>query len=828
MVAYVTVPKFRDFLGVDLKSTDIKRGRQFASGGQNVDFTTNNSINKRRGYQHRAVTGYNAGLVEYSKVDTLGVPDPELISIGDTLRKLVTSTLDVSYSGAVEGRVEFILQSTTSTFVFRAIEDNVEKLSYDCGDGLNTVVPISDLIAAIGTVSNFSASTTGDDTQPAAFLEIKREQIVEAGTPLEMSFEYFTDINSGNVTMAGNTSNQGTATYENASFVNLNNVLYITNATDGLFKYDAQTFYKAGMPRGSISSAAVGAAGSLTGSYVYGATYLQIDNQGQVVEGNISEDSSTVVPAAQVIDVTLNNILSASGFNTNAGIVAGAQVTVNTLTLDDGSGGSHTFKQGDTAFFFDSVSGDYITRSITAVAGTTITIDGAAVTVADNAVISNNLRIAIYRTVDSGVTKFLVAEIPNDPFTATQVYSDDLADASLGATYITPRFGHDEPPKCQYITTYRNLLILAGSSSDPSRFYWSDLDGPEFFPTSSHAGDVNTKIGDTIRGLGVNNDQLCVFKDQSIFVGAGDFGNLNFVVDQLTSGDLGCVSHASIQEVREGVLYFLTSRGPYQIVGGQLPSPVGPTVSDSGQVFSRIESFFTDLNQRADFLPRLRRSLAINWPEQAKYVLFVPSEDSTTSSDANENSTVWVFDYSRGAWLPKWTNINGAGGMAVHDSQVYWSSKDSTQDTVSKFLDTYDEYDFADHTTAVDFIYQDSWEHLGEPNIKKKFLRLVMMVLDEIESASWDLTVEMGVEFSKDIVWANLVVPFGDSSSLGWGNSPWGEFAWGEPINISKRLKLKSNKTKALRVSFKNNDLHKNILLTGWEIEVAPTYSELR
>lgn len=827
MVAqYVDVKKFRDFLGVDLKSTDIKRGPQFASGGQNADFTVNNSLNKRRGYQYRANTGFNAGLVEYAKVNTLGVPDPELISIGTTLRKLTTSSLSVSYTGAVEGRVEFILQSTSSTFVMRLVEDNIDKLSVDCGDGVTSIVTIAQLIAALGAVSNFSAITTGDDTQPAAFLEIKREQIVVLGTPLEMAFEYFTDINSGNVAMDGNTSALGNDTYENASFVNLNNVLYLSNSTDGLFKYDGQTFYRAGMPRGDLS-VAIGAGGALTGTYLYGSTYLQIDGQGQVIEGNLSETTSAIVPAAQNVDVTLVNILAASGFNTNAGIVAGAQGPTNTLTLDDGSGGSHTLKEGDTAFFFDSVSADYITRAITTVTATTITVDGAGVTVADNAVISNNLRIAIYRTVNSGVAKFFVAEIPNDPFTATQVYVDSTVDASLGATYILPRYGHDLPPSGQYLTTYRNLLIIAGSQTDPSRFYWSDSDGPEFFPAASHAADINTKIGDVIRGVGVNNDQLCIFKAQSIFVGAGDFANLNFIVDQLTSGDLGCVAHASIQEVREGVLYFLTSRGPYQIIGGQLPSPVGPTISDSGQKFSRIESFFTDLNQQSNVLPRLRRSLAINWPDQAKYILFVPSEDEASGGDANTNSTIWVYDYSRGAWLPNWKNINAAAGLATHNSQVYWASR-ASQDLIAKFLDTNDEYDFADHTVPVEWIYQDNWEHLGAPNIKKKFLRLVMMVLDEIESAEWVLTVEMGVEFSKDIVWASLDIPFGDEGSLGWGESSWDEFPWGEPISVSKKIKLKSNKTKALRVVYKNNQLHKNCLITGWELQVATPYTEVR
>jgi hypothetical protein len=505
----------------------------------------------------------------------------------------------------------------------------------------------------------------------------------------------------------------------------------------------------------------------------------------------------------------------------------GLQSGVNTISVDDGSGGEHSLQVGDTAYFYDGVTSAYVERAVTARTTTTITIAGSPVDVADNDVISNNLRIAIYRTVDSGVSKFFVVEIPNNPYAATRIYVDTTVDANLGAIFVRPRYAHDEPPKCQYLTTYRNLLFAAGSKTEPSRVFWSDSDGPEYFPAASHATDAKTKIGDIISGLGVNNDQILTFKEQSIFVGAGDFANLNFVFDQLTSGDLGCVSHGSIQEVREGVLYFLTSRGPYQIVGGQLPSPVGPTISDAGQQFSRIESFFTDINQDSDILPRLKRSVAINWPNQAKYILFIPSEDGDGTANANANSTVWVFDYSRGAWLPKWTNINSAAGLAIHGDKVYWTAR-STNTLTAKFLDSDDEYDFADHTTAVDFVYEDSWEHLGEPNIDKKFLRLVILLLDDIESVSWDLTVEMGVDFYKDVTWANLTIPFGEADSEGWGLGSWGEFPWGDPVLSTKDIKLKSNKTKALRVIFKNNQLHKNVLLTGWELEIAAPYRGIK
>ena len=132
-------------------------------------------------------------------------------------------------------------------------------------------------------------------------------------------------------------------------------------------------------------------------------------------------------------------------------------------------------KVGDTAYFFDSVSGSYVERQVTAVNTTivpyTITIAGAAVTVADNAVISNNLRIKILRNRNTGVAPVLhweLVEIPNNSFAVNQTFTDNRSDASLVAEFIEPVTDRSPPVPGKYISAYQSLMVTAGNISAPN------------------------------------------------------------------------------------------------------------------------------------------------------------------------------------------------------------------------------------------------------------------------------------------------------------------------------------------------------------------------
>lgn len=836
---YTHVKNFSEFLGIDLKSSDITRPRQFFSGGKNVMLTNRTGIVKRFGYQYKSGEVGGNGLETYVRINQeTGAEEPEIVAISDRLHRLVVSSFDVSYGGASDD-VIFSLFYDSVLGVFRCtIEiDGVLTLDSDLGHGVDEspIKTIGDLAAEISLLPGFSVTVNGDNTAPAAFSEITRARSIQAGETESFEYMYEEEVNKTvSSPLAGSLSSRSLPEYENASTVNLNGVLYVGNGYDEIHKYDGQTFYRAGLPKGTAPSVTLVPGAITDTSIVWSHTYTQVDAAGQFIEGEMSEDSGGYSPAGENANVVLVNLEDDSGFNTNCAISTASQVSVNTITVDDGLGGPHTLKVGDTAYFYDGASAVYVEREVLAVAANSITIDGLPVDIANDAVISNNLRIALYRTTASGFTKYLVAEIPNNSFTPNQTYADGLPSASLGEEFIDPIYPPNLPPRGKYVTTYRNLLIISGQPLAPNLVSFSDEPNIEAFPAATHAFSFKTLNGQVITGVGGNNEHLCVFKRNAIASAAGDLTNLNFRVEQITAGGIGCVAHATIQEVGEGILYFLSERGPYQIVGGQLPNPVGAVRMASGVMSSRIEPYFTARGQTIDKVPILKRATAIYHSENNHYLLFIPCEDGDGTAEANNNSIIWAYDTSKGAWLPQWENMDASGGLAILNGRLFWSERGfsafygDTRSRLAMQLKTSDPFDFADHTDPIKWDVDTHWESLGEPGIFKKFLRMMLYALEEVENDSFTIRLRSEVNYFPGVVSTDMSITSGEGGSYGYGYGPWGEFPWGNPSEPEKKVKLKSDHAKSMRFRFSNDEIHRNVIITGYELECVAPFKEFK
>ena len=843
MAEYVLKKQYQNFYGIDLKSTDLVRPTEYASGILNAEYRKSGAIQKRKGYHAFADNLGGHGLFTYQKVNPeTGIEEPEVISVSNKIHKLNESIFTVSYSGVdPTATIDIFYDVDTEQYRCQITEGSSQLLDQALGLGFDESSPytLTDLKTVIDALTGFAATISGATDTPAAFLKTVRDyDLSSTGEDLVDTAGYWTNVNiTVGAPFAGSETNKNSLNFENATAVNLNNVLFITNGYDEMQKYDGQTLYRVGVPTPSSITSALGGAGSVTGSnYQHVMQYIQIDAVGNVVEGNnLKVDSASLLtPAAQSMDVTVANVENGTGFNTNCAIVAGTQSGVTTITVDDGSAGAHTMKAGDTAYFFDGVTGDYITRTITSITSSTITISGAAVNVADNAVISNNLRIAIYRNKTSATTPsiyFLVAEIPNNSFAATQVYNDDLTDASLGAQFVEPLTDRSPPPKGKYVSAWQNLAVLAGNITSPKTFYWSDIDGPEYWPSfGTNQADVETSEGDIITGIAPNNELFAIFSSRSITTVTGDITNGNIRVDQLTR-DVGCVAHATIQEVR-GALAFLSDRGPYFMTGGQLPAPIGE---------DRIEPVFDRLNLSAEILQllfgtqvfsneidlRLKRAVAINDRNKEKYMIYIPTESTSSVSVgdryANSQSKVFVFDYARNAWLI-WDNINAAGGMTVNGDEFYFSERresifnSSIDHILYRFHNNNDAYDYQDNNLPVNWKYDAQWESLGEPSILKRFLRHRFFDLEEIPNNTLMVDVAIETNYIPDVSRGDYTIEF---PSGGYGVSEYGEAPYGNPIEPAIKQKLSSGRTRALRLRYSNDNDQENVVISGWELEIA-------
>ena len=816
------IKSFSNFKGIDLRSPTLLQDASFATEAKNVDIRDSGSLNKRKGYQASLTSGGGFGCFNFNNTNTsTGAITEEFLTLDSVLKKMVAYSLSITYTGASTAWVSTYVGSD-GHFYLDLYVDYACVLNQDLGTGINEVAPVT--IAALTTIihalADFTCTNTGADTTPAAFLALEQYTNLPTTVPVLLSYNSLTSINSclsSNWTLTVAAHNN--SDFENASFAQLNNILYIATKYNYLQKYDGQNVYRAGLPQATIPVAAsAGAGASIPADPVrYILTYEQTDNKGNIIEGIPSTPSVTYTPGApEDINVTITNILAASGFNTNCGVVAGAQNGVTTITVDNGSGGANTFIIGDKAYFYDGVSASYVTRNITNRSATTITIDGAAVNVLDNAVISNNLKINIWRTVSGGDTFYFVATIANNSFTATQVFLDSVGNASLGDDFVYPVKEHGLPPIGAYLAVYQTCLCIGGQPTAVDQVSYSDIDGPEYFPSADNAFTVESAMGDKITGIAPYNNSLVIFKKNSIHVLSGALVTDQFRIDLVGWEEIGCSAFHTIKQVRNN-LVFANEKGVFYI------DPSGAVNELSYPIASLYQESVSGKNYSKMF--------STVWQEGKKYLLFLPVEELDTNYHNTTSSVTFAFDLDRSSWF-EWNNLNIGGGACLHNGDLYFIER--RLGTVSgnveyytyKFLTAGNEYDYHDHGSAISFTYKSNWETLGEPSIPKKFLRGKVYAVEgskrSFESSSFTLDLKTERDYI-DTTITDLVLDFG-SGGGGWGLFEWGIAPWGESRLFHVKSKLNSSKVQALRLILENDTINENVLISGYELETVAPY----
>jgi hypothetical protein len=835
MAKYVH-PRYERIRGLDLKNNEANRKAENASNTRNVQKVVTGdrqSIEKRKGYKMMAADGEAYGIAVYDKINaTTGAITEELVKVSNVAHTLTESSITIAYTGSSTSISLNIYAVAGDRIELTVVEDSVVTATINIGKGFDEapVFTLANLKTAIDALTDFSMTIAGDTTVPAASLEFKTSAAITTSASLVIKYWYWTAINTSQATpLSGNNTNKNDSEFENTSFVNFQGNLYISNGYDALQKYDGQNIYNAGLPVGTKPTGAL-AAGSLAATYKYVILHEQVDAAGNTIQGAISPASANVIPATNSVDLTVTNIEDATGYNTNGAIADGNQtVAVSggtvTLTVDNGAGGSQTFNAGDTAFLLNRSTSAYTSYAVASVTATTIVLTSAeTIQVTDNDPISNNLKIKIYRTKDSGTDYFLVETIPNNFSATTQVYNDTTTDANLGAQFIDPVKTPGLPPKGRYITVFQNQLVIGGDLANVNRYYWSDITNAnniESFPAASNGKDVLVRYGGKITGLGSVSDNLIVFKSRAMSYESGDFAEDDVRSDIVTAGDIGCVAHATIQEV-SGSLFFLNERGVYAITGGGLPT----LVSD------RISPAFVKTVTDADKVLKLKRALAVNFAEKQQYILWLPSETTNVDAYANSDSKIFMFDYFNNEWF-SWDNMNLQGGMSILDNELWWVERrySTTNSDVDFNLyrqhNTNFEHDYADHASAINWSYTSGWEALDNVDTWKKFLRIRFSSFpdpDFEETTGFNITCGTEIDYIRGSPHtSSITINFANQGS-GWGLDGWGNFPWGGFRNQLFISKLRTGKAKALRIVLTNSELNTNVLLSGWALEIAAAF----
>ena len=831
---------FSQFSGLDYRSHDKSRDPRYARDANNVLPLNNNSLSVRPGHKGRARSAGGGGVHPFVYRQD-GDRYEELLTIDDKLHRLVQGSFTATYAGTGTAATFEIkpVDNGDGTYTFHCIvmEDDTGLLDQDLGVGLDeaAVVDVAALIAAINALAPTVTCTltTGVDTGPAAFIA-NQQTVVAAAPGTVIEFEYWEEVPCPLAApFSAFWANKYLSTFQNASFLTIGDRALI--ATGGeLYKYDSVATYRAGLPEDTLSAAA-GAAGNPNGTYYYGITYEHTDELGHITEGDMGvwEEIALV---NQKGTLTVPNLIATSGFQTACAIVAGAQAGVNQITVDDGAGGTHTMYEGLTAYFYDGVTGDYVEREITTADATTITVAGAAVNVADNAVISANLRINIWRNQAGSTIQQLVASIPNDSFNATTTYTDDVADASLGAEYEEPIEGHGVPPAgLKYLTAFGGLVI--GCDGSDSVFF-SDYDGPEYWNSDL---SVQSKSSEPVTGCGANREVLLIFKPNEVHVIRGSLPDARYT-QEIHTDAVGCDSHHSIVDV-EGSLWFLSAiHGVKRLVASELAQSVG----------YRIDSILSAVRTDSAEQFQASRVQAVNLPAQKLVVFFVPAEtDNGSERYANANSTVLYADYSTQWQLDaerdsdgnvlqtfpavKWwrgDSMNMSGGACLYQNRLVWGERrygatvTAVEMILTGALENNSEYDFCDHGQPIEWSYYAGWIDMGAGELLKKFLRMQLYSFPEL-SASFTVHAGIDAGWINDLARTERDLSFGaESVSSGWATWGFGTPGWGDAADTRKLFEFMPLPTEAIGPVFTATVFCEQPVLSGWTIEAVPAYEK--
>lgn len=841
--SYITKRLFKPKRGIDLKSPENLRGEDYLTNAQNVIYDGNGNLCKRNGFQLR-VYGADAfsGLMRIDTTDYAGDTKSELLIIGNSgghgPQRIVKNTLSLTNT-LVGVSVTVTVYYDEATLQYRmTITGGV---SADIALGTGIVGGDPDMTALIAILPGvITGVASGSATTPAAFLGIKQVTIQAGSTE---TFEYFS---AEEITYGGKATEPTTTVQlprNNPSYATVNGCVYWYKNHTGddynLYKYDGHSWYKAGLPSDSVTWGAHAATGATITDSKGTRTFTQ--------PSGMSYDTTTIFARYSYKDnigVTHNGefkdlyvVLGSSGAEANGGYplrissssittenaraakVNGDQATVNTITVDNG----HGLVVGDVAYFWDGVSSSFVEREVTEIAATTVKVAGSAVTVNNNAIISNNFRIQYFKASQTSVVNSYYSMTAGDLFaeapyncldTDPDIYlgTDSSTQTDYGVTglakisYLSSGYKQYPPPLGRFVASTANgsSLLVAGDSESDNTVYSSLMEDCEAFYLGRNSFTVDEKI----TGLGSSGSVAIIGTENKTFAVTGDIPNLNFRVEKITD-NLGIKSHASIEEIDEGTIVFNTHKGMFSMSGGRQLAPVGEWPTDKR--ISIIEPYFSHRYSVTDFAPQFSVSNVSVIKEKKIIINATPSYYGTTFGP-NANIS-WVYDYSMGGWFV-WAGVDLSLGCVYWDDKM-WALSHGASSKVDLYSmnETGSVYDYSDHGTAIDAVVQYHWEAAGDSNLYKKF-NWITIYTPPGNGVPYELNVKTWANYEIEKVTC-FTNPLTQHTSFS---------KYSDPPAYTIEAKLRTGKMVSMMLEISNDSANEGMWIGGTEVDISPSF----
>lgn len=570
------------------------------------------------------------------------------------------------------------------------------------------------------------------------------------------------------------------------------------------------------------------------------------------ISGAITPPSSGSVYFQHPINITVPTVQPYSpstnpdgGYNTRYIMTtATPQSGVTALTV---ASGGDAFNTGDFLWFYDSDNYTIVRGTVVSSTATTINLGNfvdtntglnKTPTGADytsfgynaSTFVSTGLFHVFWRTAGASTedgakvllyyTSNIVQNVPYVTQISYPLVDAFSAEKGSSELFVEPAVFRDLPPKMKYITVHRNQLVGCGDPNNVKAVHFSDIESPEWFPAARSSLNVETYVGDEMSGIAPNNNVLVVFKERSIHTISGDLTTLAVRVDPLIN-DIGCSSHQTIRDVR-GELYFQTDRGPYKMIGGQIPVPVAD---------SRIEPIFDQESVTDEEKYRLKRCYAFNDRIGEKYILFIPAETQAVIGKRNNSySRCFAIDYYRGDAAFEWSKFDISSGAIEADGEIFFQGR-TTDETDTSKVRTYlfrrmnlnDAWDYQDNLDPIEWKYDSNWEALGDPSVYKRFIKIRIFSINSLLNNDLFLNLKSEINYIKNAPRADITFSFPNS---GYGITSYGTSSYGSQREQAIYRRLNSERVRSMRIRFSNNLPQQNVALTGWELEISTTYKQ--
>lgn len=198
--------------------------------------------------------------------------------------------------------------------------------------------------------------------------------------------------------------------------------------------------------------------------------------------------------------------------------------------------------------------------------------------------------IELYRTEDNGLIFYKVTTVDspelNDPNVDTIDIEDDIADADLISNellYITGGvLDNTAPPACSISETFKSRIFI-NKMDDENTIQYSKI-REQGAPVEFNDGLTISvdSLGGGISAYGVLDDKFIIFKQNAIFVLAGEGPNNlglqnDYIEPQLITSDVGCSDPKSIVRTPKGLM-FKSSKGVYLLDRSLQTSYIGAEV----------------------------------------------------------------------------------------------------------------------------------------------------------------------------------------------------------------------------------------------------------